>query len=311
MKAENVEDAVSEILGDEVETEVVEEEVETPEVEGEAESESESESDEVDIVLEGEEEPAPQKIPRRVRKLLERNTALQTDLETQGQASTVQSQEIERLRAELTASKSTISAEMPMPPTEEGCGYDAEKLAAETAQYKLNFANWMASQNQSATQTNTQAEAQSQRVHQETTALEAHYKRADELKVPDYDDNEEAAAAVLGQDAVKSIAMVLPNSAMVINYLGKNPDKAREIAHLDKTDPKAGVAKLWELNFGLKAVPRKRSKAPQPEERVEGAGGVVTVSKLQKQYDEAADKMDIPLRAKLKAQAKDKGITLV
>lgn len=303
--AESIEETI--VLDPEVEQEVIE--GESTEISDDKPEKIEDE--EVEIVLEGEEEPAPQgKIPRRVKKLLERNTQLQSEMETTQQSSTA---EIERLKSELanslTSQQQAVTTAVPMPPTEAECGYDPDKLKAATVQYQANLVNWLANQQTDKAEVASQTQAQTQRVRVETEKLEDHYKRADGLKVKDYDDNEASAVDVLGKDLVKSIAMTMPNSAMIINYLGKNSRKAQEIADLNLSDPSKGVAKLWEYNFGLKAIPRKRSNAPEPEQRVEGGGGGGT-SSLQKQYDKATEAGSIKDRRKLRAIAKEKGIKL-
>ena len=300
-----------ELIENEVVEEVVTEEVEeNTEISEEAKTEEEAtEGEDFDIVLEGDEEPAPQKakMPKRVKKLLEKNTALQTDLDTQAQSN---AREIERLKQELVASRApnTVVTTMPMPPLEEDHGYDPDKLAQARVKYQNDMQSWILQQNQAVGRQQAETETQNRRASKEHEALEAHYARADKLKVSDYDVNESNAVSNLGKDLVKSIATSLPNSAMVINYLGKNEAAAREIANLDKTDPGAGIAKLWELNFKLKAVPRKKSNAPDPESRVEGGGG--SVSSMQKKYDAATEKGDIKTRRALRKQAKAKGITL-
>jgi len=274
-------------------------------VEGEAEAQ---EDEEVDVVLEGEEEPAPQKkMPRRVKKLLDRNNQLETDLETQEQRN---AQEIQQLKAQLaqnTVQANVSTGVMPLPPTEADSNYDTEAFTQAQTKYQTDMQSWMLNHQQTASQKDAEATAQNQREVQEKTALEAHYKRADTLKVSNYDENEAEAVKSLGRDMVKSIAVVMPNSARIINYLGKNQDKAQELVMLNKTNPQAGVAKLWELNFNLKEVPRKRSKAPEPESKVEGGGGL---SNIEKKMEAAADKGDITLFRQLKKQARAKGLNV-
>ena len=306
-----------------IENEIVEEVV-TGEVEAEAgipeeapAEEAAAEDGEFEIVLDGEEDPAPQtgKIPKRVKKLLERNTALQTDIDTQSQ---VNAREIERLKQELAASRQpeiqSVSSVMPMPPREEDCDYEPEKIATATAKYQRDMQAWILGQQQFVTQQGAEQDAQNQRVLQERKSLEAHYERVDKLKVSDYDANESNAVDVLGKHLVKSIAGSMSNSAMIINYLGlpRNKALAEELAILDKsnnsTDVQKGVEKIWELNFNLKSKPRKKSNAPEPETRVEGGGG--SVSSLQKKYDAATENADIKTRRALRKQAKEKGITL-
>ncbi len=305
--AENAEGTVeTEIVENQVVEEVVEkkpgEETET----GEAEKPEDKQvlDEEVEVVLEGEEDPAPQKIPKRVRKLLERNTQLQSDLDVQGSES---AQEIQRLSAELALAQQP-TGDMPLPPTEESTGYDSAKLATAQAKYKADLQTWFVNQATDVSQQTAATEVENRRAKAETTALESHYKRVDSLKVSNYDDNEAEAVSVLGRDMVKSIAMMLPNSAMVINYLGTNGKVAQELADLDKTDPGTGVAKLWELNFKLKTQPRKRSNAPNPEERVQGSAAATTDEAFKAKMDKAASAGDIKTFRALKKEAREKGI---
>lgn len=299
---------------EEIVEEVSEElEQELPEVEGEpGEGEAEAQGEEVEVVLEGEEEkPASQqKVSRRVKKLLERTNTLETSLETEKSEKTIADERIIQLEAQLAErTPQQASTDMPLPPTLEQCDYDDEALKLAQSKYQTDVKTWISSQNQSTTQQNAQAETQRQTELTKKTALDAHYKRADELKVSDYDSTEAKAVEVLGKDMVKAIAMTFPNSARIINYLGKNENVTDEIMKLNATNPQAGVAKLWELNFKLKDAPRKRSNAPEPESKVEG-GFSKNTSALQKQYDAAADKGDLATRKKLRAQAKANGIKL-
>lgn len=294
VKDQEVEEVVENKPGEEVETG----EAEKPEV-------KQVEDEELEVVLEGDEEPAPHKMPKRTRKLLERNAQLTTDLEAQGSES---AQEIQRLKQQLAQATQPATGDMPIPPTEETTEYDPAKLAAAQAKYQTDLQAWIRAQATDANQDAAVIDANNQRVKKETTALEDHYKRVDSLKVPKYDENEAEAVSVLGRDMVKSIAMMLPNSAMVINYLGTNGKIAQELADLDKTNPSAGVAKLWELNFKLKTQPRKRSNAPNPEERVQGSAAAKTDEAFIAKMDKAASSGDITLFRKLKKEAREKGI---
>lgn len=313
--AENQEPVDNEIV-EEVVTEEVDVEAGIP---GEgATEEAATEDEDFEVVLEGDEEPAPQtaKMPKRVKKLLERNAALQSDSDAQSQAN---AREIERLKRELEASRQpaqlqSVVTAMPMPPREEEHDYDPEKIATATAKYQRDMQTWVLSQHQVVANQDAEQVAQNQRASQENKALEAHYERVDRLKVSDYDANESNAVDVLGKSLVKSIAASMSNSAMIINYLGlpRNKGLADELAVLDKSnnpaDVQKGVEKIWELNFNLKTKPRKKSNAPEPESKLEG--GNVSSSPLQKKYDKATNEGDISTRRKLRKEAKAKGITL-
>ncbi len=313
--AEELENLVDTILGDESDVNSDTPPAESTDNAEEAESKTPTDGDdlekpegskeledEFEIVLEGDEEPAPQKqhVPKRVRKLLERKTELETELKETSEAS---AQEIANLKAQLNQTQ--VVDEMPLPPNPDDFSLEPELLVEAQAEYKTNFQSWLSTQSETKATNEAIETARNNRDKQENKLLEEHYERADSLKIKNYDENEEKAAESLGQNMVKSIAMMLPNSAMVINYLGANPAIAEEIAALDKSDPRTGVAKLWELNFKLKAKPRKRSKTPDPESKIESSAGL---SPLERQMEKAAETGNIGELRRLKKEAREKGI---
>ena len=77
---------------------------------------------------------------------------------------------------------------------------------------------------------------------------------------------------ILGEEAVRQIAQVVPNSEMVVNYLGKNSDKAFDLLETWQTKGANGALfKLGELSKDVKAVPRQRKQRPAPESKVTAA----------------------------------------
>ena len=102
-----------------------------------------------------------------------------------------------------------------------------------------------------------------------------HYKRADALKVKDYDETEDKAIEILGQDVVNQLIANTDKSPELLYYLGKNPGKAQEMAEMVKTNPVKGVFELGRLGAKLSARPKSRTKpapAPEGEQRGGGAG---------------------------------------
>lgn len=99
-----------------------------------------------------------------------------------------------------------------------------------------------------------------------------HYKRADTLKVKDYDDTEDKAVAVLGQEITNQLIASTEKSPEILYYLGKNPERAKEIKELIATDPIQGVIQIGELQARLTVKPRASSEpAPDPDSELEGA----------------------------------------
>ena len=130
------------------------------------------------------------------------------------------------------------------------------------------------------------------------------------LNIPDFDKHESALAEAWGANGaagVKAVATTMTNGHLIVNYLGKNTGKAKEIAQLSSTNPNLAREKLYELNFRLKTKSRK-SDASNPEQVVEGggAGG----GDLQKQVDKALSAGDIATYRKLKKEAKAQKYTL-
>lgn len=99
-----------------------------------------------------------------------------------------------------------------------------------------------------------------------------HYKRADALKVKDYEDTEDAAIAILGRDIAKQVMASTEKSERILYYLGKKPDTAREIKELLETDPIQGVLQIGRLEARLMVKPKASSEpAPDPDSELEGA----------------------------------------
>jgi hypothetical protein len=84
----------------------------------------------------------------------------------------------------------------------------------------------------------------------------AHYKKADTLGVKDYDDTEDVAIAILGQETVNQLILKSDKSPELLYFLGKNKDTAEELAGLIKSDPVKGVLRLGALEARLKARPK-------------------------------------------------------
>ena len=98
-----------------------------------------------------------------------------------------------------------------------------------------------------------------------------HYEAADNLKISDYEAVEDVAVEILGKETVNHLIGQASNSPLILYHLGKNPEKARRIAELVKTNPVKGVMELGALAANLKATKVKRNQAPNPDDVLEGA----------------------------------------
>lgn len=104
-----------------------------------------------------------------------------------------------------------------------------------------------------------------------------HYEAAEKLKVQDYAETEDKAIAILGKTAVNILieSSEADVSVKLLNYLGKNPGKAEEIAAMLNgrgTLPAKGILALGALGATLVVKPKaNRNPAPDPDDELEGA----------------------------------------
>lgn len=117
----------------------------------------------------------------------------------------------------------------------------------------------------------SQQPAEPQRDRELEERQTAHYGRAVKLGVKDYDEVEDKAIDILGKGTVNQLIKASDNSQNILYYLGKNPEKAKELGELIKTDAVKGVLKLGELGAGLKVQKKARTSAPNPDKELAGA----------------------------------------
>ena len=98
-------------------------------------------------------------------------------------------------------------------------------------------------------------------------------------------------------------------SEKVAYYLGRNPSAVATVKGLLKEDPNGFKAIAWLTKTAEKLKPKGKhiSKAPAPDEALEGNGQTATASAWQHKYDTAKD---VPSMIKIKGEARKLGITL-
>ncbi len=146
-----------------------------------------------------------------------------------------------------------------------------------------------------------------------------HYEQADKLGAVDYQETEDKAVAILGNETVNQLISKMDSSPLILYFLGKNPDEAEEIKALIDTDPVKAVLKLGELGAGLKVQPKAKSDpTPDPDDELRG-GSPAATGALAKKFEKAialaqqgGEKSQKGLKqmAALRKEAKAKGITL-
>ena len=243
--------------------------------------------DEVAITIDGE-SPAPEEkepAPAWVKELRKQN------------------RELARQNRELQA-KQQIQPAQPKTavlgpkPTLEGCDYDGEAFAAE-------MEKWYATKQEVAQQEAKAKSDQESAQKSWQTTLESYATKRAALKVPDYEDAEEATQNALNVTQQGILLQGADNPAHIVYALGKNPKKAAELAAI--TDPVKFAFAVAKLEQGLKVTNRKASK-PAPEKTLSGSGaksGTVD-SNLDRLRAEAAKTGDYTKVVAFKRQLKDK-----
>lgn len=157
---------------------------------------------------------------------------------------------------------------------------DVDRRAREIVQEELN----------SASSAGQQAAAQDAN----TKKLEAHYDRAAELKVDDYEDTEDKAIDILGKDLSRFVMSSSNKSQLLLYYIGKNPGVGYELARKIQADPGSGALEIGELAAKLslrKADTQNDDDLPEPDSDLGGdsqSGSSVNEQRLQKMRSDVA-----------------------
>jgi hypothetical protein len=237
-----------------------------------------TDTEEVEIIIEGEEQPASvplHALHKRLGRERKKTDAAHLETEEAQRKAAMLEEENKLLRLQAQQTQPTKR------PIEDDFDTVAEYNAAledyEDARI-TSIAEKKASEIIQANQTQT---AQSVNEGNLNQLIDKHYERSAELKVPDYSETESAAADVLGDDIAKQIVANTDDSHLLMYFLGKNPAKAEGLKALIESNPMKGVMEIGRLAGSLK-VKSKTQPAPDPETTVDG--GVPT------SYDERGPK---------------------
>lgn len=232
--------------------------------------ESQPEPEEVEIVLEGEEEPPSVPLPqmkKRLGRAKRQVEAANSEADEAKKRAAMLEEEVKLLRMSKTQGKPEVR------PNENDFDTHDEFKAAEDKWLQAQIKEAARKEAQELLETthtqNTQAQVEANLGKQ----IDAHYERSAQLKVPDYDETEAAAADILGDDIAKQIVANTEDSHLLMYHLGKNPAKAEKLKQLLLTQPLKGAMEIGRLAGGLKARP-KSSAAPNPEKEVEGGSNI-------------------------------------
>ena len=144
-----------------------------------------------------------------------------------------------------------------------------------------------------------------------------HYEEAGKLGVKDYGEIEDKAIDSLGRDAVNWIIAQSDKSHLILYHLGKNPDKADNLAGLIDTNLAKAIMEIGKLEDKVKVKPMSATQsAPDPDDEIKGGSPTAgQANKFQKRLDKAREQVGetrTGMRAILdiKKAAKEAGVTL-
>ena len=284
-----------------------EEQLEEPTVNdesGEIDPSKETETDETEeneIILTGQDEPTGKPedptphILRRVQRREEK-----TQLENQ------------QLKAQLQQLASQSNTTIKPKPIEDN--FDSiEEYNAADAQWQADLISTTISTQLNQQQNGHRIAAQEQERY---VSHETYAKNAVELKVSDFNEIQDKAFDILGDDFARAIAETIPEEApKLLYYLGKNPREAERYRDDYKLNPGRTNFLMGKLAGKLTLQPR-RTKAADPETKIEGASvGDIADGDWQTQIDktrDAANDSNIAMTLRkvreIKKQAKAAGV---
>jgi len=179
-------------------------------------------------------------------------------------------------------------------PTLEDCDYDSDKFENE-------LAGWFERKRQSE-----EAEAKYRAKQQEEQQtwqkkLETYTQSKTGLKVSDFQDAEDTVLETLSVTQQGIILQGAQNPAVMVYALGKNPNKAKELAGI--TDPVQFAFAVAKLETQLSV---QKKQAPPPEKRINGNGSLGTSNaQLDRLREEAARTGDFTKVLAFKRQLKN------
>jgi len=175
---------------------------------------------------------------------------------------------IRELEAKLNATATeTKPVALGAKPTLESCDYDSEE-------YEKKLADWYDRKREADA---AEADAQAQRDAEAKAwqdKLDSYAKARASLKVRDYEDAEAVALETFNVTQQGIVLQGSDNPALIIYALGKNTNKAKELASI--TDPVKFAFAVAKLETQLKVTNRKAAAAP--ERTITTGGGRISGS---------------------------------
>lgn len=196
---------------------------------------------------------------------------------------------IKELEAKLNEQNKPEAIELGEKPTLESVGYDADEFEKQLVEWTAKKAKF---EQQEAAKRAEQEKAQ--KVWQEKLNNYEAKKTAIKSKVRDFDEAEESARDVLNQTQQGILIHAAEKPELLIYHLGKNPQKAKELAAL--TDPIQFAFAAAKIDAQIKVTTRKPSTSPErkPSGSAPLSGTVdTTLAKLRAEAERTGDYTEV------------------
>ena len=280
---------------------------------------SQEDAGEVELVVDGDTHPKKNETPRG---FLKRINKLNGKVDTAKQETAAEREKREFLEDEnrvlkvaleqARGGKKTEAPTLPNPDDYDGGPSDQGYIDAVIEyQDKVTEAK-VAAGIQQARQQATVTAAEEAGAQKLAERQEAHYKRAAKLKVKDYEETEDKAIEIFGNDHINHLVANLDNSEVAFYYFGKNPEVAQKYSDMLKREPIKALIEIGGLLAKIKVKP-KRESAPDPDIELEGGAPSnleAMQTKLNKLREAAQKGGDMAPLMAFKKKMKDKGIQL-
>jgi len=250
MTEEAVAELEPEVLEEEVQVEEADEVVDSDQTEVESvEAEAEEESVEITLGDESLTSTEEEKAPDWVRDLRKSNKEVKK-----------QNRELQKRLEEMNEAKQPEPTSLGKKPKLEDFDFDTERFEGATDE-------WYATKKKVDEQNAVQEAAVQQQNQEWQDKLSAYESSKGELGVADYQDSEDVALETFDQTQQGILLQGSDNPALAIYAIGKNPQRAKELASI--TDPVKFAFAVAKLESQLKVT--KKKARPAPEQTLSGS----------------------------------------
>ena len=245
---------------------------------GESKAQAPEEDEEFDVVIDGESQPEkaepPRRLTKRFGKLVKQREEANTRASGAEDRARIAEERAELYRLQIEQMKGGQQPQAVRPPNPDDFDGGVHDPA-----YITGFNEYLEKKNEALvakrfteeTSKRQESEAQKAQARSMEKAIEAHYERAANLKVKDYEAAEDKVVSVLGEDATRVLINVSDKSEQLIYFFSKNPDELDRFAAIAERDAGRALFEIGRLQSQIKLKPKShQAPPPDPDEELEG-----------------------------------------